>query len=243
MTAPDSHPLLRLLPLTLVVTGAILGVWLLGDRLTFESIRENREALIALRDADYLRAALLFVTIYIVIVSFSLPGATISTLVGGFLFGTGVGTVLNMIAATIGATILFLAARTSLGARLAARMDESSGKVKALKEGIDRNQWSMLFIMRFAPVVPFFVGNLIPAFVGVPLHRFVISTALGIIPGALVYTSAGAGLGAVFDSGDSFNFGLIFEPQFLWPLIGLCALSLLPMLMKLKRKPHAGHQY
>ena len=55
----------------------------------------------------------------------------------------------------------------------------------------------MLFLIRLVPAVPFFRGQPDPAFVGVPLHRFVISTFLGIIPGAVVYTSVGAGLGEV----------------------------------------------
>ena len=90
----------------------------------------------------------------------------------------------------------------------------------------------MLFLMRLVPAVPFFVANLIPAIVGVPLRRFVISTFLGIMPGALVYTAAGAGLGAVFDRGDTPDLGLIFEPQFLFPIIGLCVLAALPVLLK-----------
>jgi uncharacterized membrane protein YdjX (TVP38/TMEM64 family) len=83
--------------------------------------------------------------------------------------------------------------------------------------------------------VPFFVANLIPALVGVPLSRFVITTFLGIIPGAVVYTSVGAGLGEVFARGESPDLGIIFEPQILLPILGLAALAALPILIKAVR--------
>jgi len=94
----------------------------------------------------------------------------------------------------------------------------------------------VLFLMRLVPVVPFFVANLLPALVGVPLGRYVVTTFFGILPGALVYTSVGAGLGAVFAQGETPDLGIIFEPQILLPLLGLCALAALPMVLKALRK-------
>ena len=226
----------RRLPLIAIVIVAIVGAITLRDYLSFDALRENREALVGYRDANYLGTALLFMSIYIVIVGFSLPGATIATLTGGFLFSTFPGALFNITAATIGASAIFLAAKWGLGERLAARMESSDGAVKRIKDGIDENQWSVLFIMRLVPAVPFFVANLIPALVGVPLSRFVITTFLGIIPGTVVYTSVGAGLGEVFESGETPNFGIIFEPHILLPILGLSALAALPILIKLFRK-------
>jgi uncharacterized membrane protein YdjX (TVP38/TMEM64 family) len=169
---------------------------------------------------------------YVAIVAFSLPGATIATLTGGFLFGTAAGTVFNVTSATIGATLIFLAARHGFGDRLSARIETSEGVVRRIKAGIDENQWSMLFLIRLVPAVPFFVANLLPAFLSVPLHRYVVSTFFGIMPGALVYTSVGAGLGKVFAAGETPDLGIIFEPHILLPTLGLCALALLPVAMK-----------
>jgi uncharacterized membrane protein YdjX (TVP38/TMEM64 family) len=73
---------------------------------------------------------------------------------------------------------------------------------------------------------------LLPAFLEVPLRRFVISTFFGIIPGAVVYTSVGAGLGEVFARGETPNLGIIFEPHILWPILGLAALAALPIALK-----------
>ena len=225
----------RALPIALIVAVALIGAFTLSDYLSFEALRDNREALLAYRDNHYVWAAFVFMAIYVVIVAFSLPGALIASLTGGFLFGTLAGSVFNVVAATIGATMIFQAARWGLGERLAAGMDTSEGRIKRLKDGIDENQWSMLFLMRLVPVVPFFVANLLPAFVGVSLSRFVISTFIGIIPGGVVYTSVGAGLGEVFEQGQTPNLGIIFEPHVLLPILGLCALAALPILQKALR--------
>lgn len=224
--------LARFIPLILIAAAAIVGGVFLRDYLSFEALRDNREALIAFRDSNFPATVLVFIAAYVSIVAFSLPGATIASLTGGFLFGTLAGSSINVTAATIGATLIFLAARFGLGERLEARLDAADGKVARIKRGIDENQWSMLFFIRLVPVVPFFVANLIPAFLGVPLYRFVVSTFFGIIPGALVYTSVGAGLGEVFERGETPDLGIIFEPHILFPLLGLCALSLLPVVIK-----------
>ena len=157
------------------------------------------------------------------------------TLTGGFLFATFPGALYNITGATIGATAIFLAAQTSFGARFGAKLEASQGAVKRIKDALDENQWSALFLLRLVPAVPFFMANLIPAFLEVPLRRYVISTFFGIMPGAVVYTSVGAGLSEVFDSGETPNLGIIFEPHILLPILGLCLLAALPIAIKALR--------
>ena len=235
MTQPKTSRLIRLAPLIAIGLAAILGVVFLRDLVSFDALRDNRTALLAFRDAHYLLSVLGFIGIYILIVGFSLPGATIATLTGGFLFATFPGVLFNITGATVGATVIFLAARWGLGDRLSARMNATDGLVKRVKDGIDDNQWSMLFLIRLVPAVPFFMANLIPGLVGVPLSRFVVSTFFGIMPGAVVYTSVGAGLGEVFARGETPNLALIFEPQIFLPLLGLCLLAALPIVIKAVR--------
>lgn len=234
-SADGKSGLLRRLPLIVILVVAVIGAFTLGDVLSFDALARNREALIAFRDAHYVATVLVFIAAYVAIVAFSLPGATIATLTGGFLFATFPGALFNVIAATIGAVLIFLAARWGLGERLAARMDASEGTVKRIKTAIDTNQWEALFLIRLVPAVPFFVANLVPALVGVPLARFVITTFLGIIPGAVVYTSVGAGLGEVFARDETPDLGIIFEPHVLLPILGLCALAALPIVLKALR--------
>lgn len=232
MTEDAKPGLMRHLPLIIILGVALLGAFTLRDYLSFDALRDNRDALIGFRDEHYLLTVLGFVFAYVVVVGFSLPGALVATLTGGFLFGTLAGSLFSVTGATLGAAIIFLAARHGLGEKLKERMDASQGSINKIKKGLDENQWSMLFFIRLVPAVPFFVANLIPAFLAVPLYRFVVSTFLGIIPGSLVYSSVGAGLGEVFARGESPNLGLIFEPHILIPILGLSALSLLPVLIK-----------
>jgi uncharacterized membrane protein YdjX (TVP38/TMEM64 family) len=231
----NEHALMRRLPILAILAVAVTGAILFRDQLSFEALAKNREALLAFRDAHYAASAAVFVLTYVGIVAFSLPGATVATLTGGFLFGVFPGTLLNVAAATAGATVIFLAARAGFGEQLAARMDASEGLVRRMKTGIDANQWPMLFLIRLVPAVPFFAANLVPAFVGVPTHRYVVSTFFGIMPGALVYTSVGAGLGEVFARGETPDLGIIFEPRILLPLLGLAALAALPLVLRAVR--------
>jgi uncharacterized membrane protein YdjX (TVP38/TMEM64 family) len=236
MTHPkEANGVARRLPLIAILAVALLGAVAFRDVLNFDTLAEHREALMAYRDSHYWAMLALFLLAYITIVAFSLPGATVATLAGGFLYGTFPGALFNVVGATIGATLIFLAARWGLGERLAARMDASEGMVRRIKAGLDENQLSMLFLIRLVPAVPFFVANIVPAFLDVPLRRFAITTFLGIIPGTVVYTSVGAGLGEVFARGERPDLGIIFEPQVLLPLLGLAALSALPMLLKAVR--------
>ncbi len=224
---------MKRLPLIIIVIVAIVGAFTLRDYLTFEALRDNRQMLLEFRDENYLGTVAAFMVVYVVIVAFSLPGATIATLSGGFLFATFPGALFNIVAATIGATLIFAAARWGLGEKLSEKMNASEGVVKKIKAGIDENQWEMLFLIRLIPVVPFFVANVVPALVDVPMRRFVISTLFGIVPGTVVYTSVGAGLGSVFAGGETPDFGMIiFEPQILLPILGLCLLAVLPIVIK-----------
>lgn len=237
---PARNGLAAKLPFLAILAVAALGAFLLRDQLTFDALAQNRESLLAFRDANYALAVLAFMAAYVAIVAFSLPGATIATLTGGFLFGTFPGVLFNVTAATLGAIAIFTAARTGFGARFSARLEGQGGAVARLQQGLRENEWSVLLMMRLVPAVPFFLANLIPAFLGVSTFRFALTTFLGIIPGGLVFTSVGAGLGQVFAAGGTPDLGVIFEPHILLPILGLAALSALPMVLKRLRRGGAA---
>ncbi|MEP3329287.1 VTT domain-containing protein [Sedimentitalea sp.] len=234
---PDrsSHAVLRHIPLILILCVAVIGGFVLRDYLTFDTLRTNREALLAFRDQNLLGLAAAFVTLYVVIVAFSLPGAAVASVTGGFLFGLGAGTMLNVMSATIGACAIFLAARAGLGATLNAKLDASKGTAKRIRDGLRDHEINVLLLIRLVPAVPFFVANLLPALVGVKFRNFLWTTALGIIPGAIVFTWIGVGLGEVFDRGETPDLSLLWEPHILGPILGLCVLAALPIVIRLLR--------
>ncbi|NHB75538.1 TVP38/TMEM64 family protein [Rhodobacter calidifons] len=223
---------LRRLPILVILLAALIGAISLRDDLSFQTLARHREDLLAFRDAHYLWAVLAFLAGYVLIVGLSLPGGTVATLTGGFLFGLFPGVLYNVLGAGTGAVLIFLAARSGFGETLSRKLEGAGGAAARLQARLRENEWSVLFLMRLVPLVPFFVANLIPAFVGTSLTRFAVSTFLGIIPGALVFTSVGAGLGEVFARGEAPDLGIIFTLPVLLPLLGLAALAALPMFLR-----------
>ncbi|NIZ62854.1 hypothetical protein DL239_17935 [Sedimentitalea sp. CY04] len=235
--APDlaKHPIIRHLPLLFVLSVAVIGALTLREYLSFDTLRDNRESLLAYRDQNFLGLAVVFIGVYIVIVAFSLPGAAVASVTGGFLFGLFAGTVFNITAATIGAAAIFLAARWGLGEMLTAKLEASEGRMQAFKNGLRENEVSVLLLIRLVPAVPFFVANLLPALVGVKFRTFLWTTAIGIIPGGIVFTWIGVGLGEVFDRGGDPDLSLLWEPHIIGPILALSALAALPILINTLR--------
>jgi uncharacterized membrane protein YdjX (TVP38/TMEM64 family) len=207
----------------------------LGGLLSLDTLRTHREALAGWVGANAVVAGLAYVAAYVAAVAFSLPGAVFLTLAGGFLFGAVAGTLLTVTGATIGATLVFVFARAILGANA---LDRFGAPAARLADGIRRNAASYLLVLRLVPLFPFFLVNLVPAFVGVALPTYVATTFVGIIPGTAVFSLAGAGLGALLDQGDAITPATILTPEILTGLLGLAALSLaaIPLRKRFERR-------
>jgi uncharacterized membrane protein YdjX (TVP38/TMEM64 family) len=218
----------RLLPVVLLLAGLILFFVLdLDHYVTFETIREQRHWLTSQVTEFGIFAVMVFVVAYGVAVAFSLPVGLLFSLTGGFLFGEWLGTLYSVIGATLGATVLFMVARSALGDPLRERAGPWLSKVE---RGFADNALSYLLVLRLIVVFPFWVVNLVPAFLGVPLGTYVLGTFIGVIPGAFVINLAGAGLGAIFDTGEAFSPANVFTPEIIGALAGLAILALLPAL-------------
>jgi len=225
----------RLLPIFVIIAAISAFFYFdLGHYLSFSALAEHRHELASYVEANALQASLVYMGLYIAVVAFSLPGGMMMTLSGGFLFGTLWGAAMAVTGATLGATILFLIAKTSLGDFLLAKAGDT---IKKLQAGFEEDAWSYMFILRVVPIFPFFLVNLAPAFLGVPLRVYVVATLIGIIPGTFVYALAGSGLGQVFDQGGSFSAASIMTPTMIGAFVGLGVLALVPVLYKrLKQK-------
>ena len=221
--------LARYVPILLIATGAIAAFVLARDYLSFDALQANYEGLTAWRDQNIVLAVLSFAAIYTISVAFSVPGAIWLTLIGGFLFGTVLGTITVVLAATLGALLIFLAAKTALGDTLRAK---AGAWVARMEDGFREGEISYLLIMRLVPAVPFFIANLAPAFLGARTWTFVWTTIVGIVPGTLVFISIGAGLGEQLSRGEKPDLGVIFEWHILGPLLGLAVLAALPLILK-----------
>jgi len=225
----------RLLPLLLIAAVAVLFVASgLHRQLSFVELAAHRQELLAWVAAHPWLAPLGYIGLYVVVVAFSLPGAAVMTVSGGFLFGALFGSLYAIIGATSGAVILFMVAKTSLGDYLLEHYirRQQAGMLQRLQQGFADNALSYLFVLRLIPVFPFFLVNLAPAFLGVRLSTYVVATFFGIMPGGLVYALAGSGLGSVFDRGESFSVQGLLSPQLLAAMAGLALLALLPVVLR-----------
>ncbi len=223
-------PAWRFLPLVVLAAGAVFFFALgLDDYLTFEALKNNRQRLLALIADDAVLAALLFMAVYAAGIVFLPPSGTVMTLAGGFVFGAAAATLYVVVAATIGATALFLAARLSLGEMLHQRAGPAVRKMEA---GFHKSEMSYMLVLRLVPLFPFWLVNLAPAFLDVRLRTFVIGTFFGIIPGTAVYAYVGSGLGSIFETSESFSISAVMTPEIIAGLTALALLALVPVAYK-----------
>ena len=217
--------------IVLAVVGAVVLLRATGaaQQVSLITLATHRDALAAFVAANLALAAAAYVAFYVVAVAFSLPGAVFITLAGGLLFGAVAGTALTVLGATVGATAVFLFARRIFGADALDRMGPAA---RRLAEGIRRNAASYLLVLRLVPLFPFFLVNLVPAFVGVRLRTYVTTTAIGILPGTAVFSLAGEGLGDVLAMGGAFDVRGVLTPGIIAALVGLALLSLAAIPLK-----------
>ena len=218
----------RLIPAAVLLLGLALFLLLGCERyFSFEMLSRHHAALALWVSEHVVLAALLYVLAYALVVAFSLPIAILVTPVGGLLFGLTMGALLSVIAATLGSIAVFLAARTAFHDLFHARAGAALAK---LEDGFRRDSFNYLLFLRLVPVFPFWLVNIVPALLGMKLGPYTLATVIGIIPGAIVYSSVGASLGMVIDRGEAPDLGIIFEWRILLPLLGLALLALVPVL-------------
>lgn len=222
----DKRVLLLLAAVCVVVVIRATG---LSEFLSLDTLAAHRASLTGWVSANLALGALIYVAAYTAAVAFSVPGAVILTIAGGFLFGWVLGASLAVVGATIGACLVFVFARALFGKNALDRFGEQARKIAG---GFRRDAFMYLLALRLTPIFPFFLVNLAPAFVGVRLPVFAGATFLGIIPATAVFSLAGAGLGEVLDRGGALSVSSVLTPGVAGGLLGLACLSLAAIPLK-----------
>jgi uncharacterized membrane protein YdjX (TVP38/TMEM64 family) len=223
----------HLLPLALLFAG-LAALWAFGlqQDLSWPGLARHQADLLAIVAARPITTGGAYVAIYIVTVACSLPEGAVVTVAGGLLFGTALGAVLAVVGSSVGAVILFLAARYAFADLLAVR---AAPLMARIRPGLERDGFLYLLAIRLLPIFPFWLVNLAGAACGMRLRPFVAATVIGIIPATTVFAAIGAGLRDVLAKGQAPNLMVIFAPQVLLPLLGLAALTLLPVAWRVWR--------
>ena len=240
------HPGVRFLPLAILVA-AMIAVFGAGAHrsLSLENLIAHRDQLQAFVADQGAAALALYALVYIGTIALSVPGGAFLTIFGGFLFGWLVGGLATVVAATVGALIVFLIARTSVGGALAAR---AGPRLKRLADGFRDDAFAYLLFLRLVPVFPFWLVNLAPALFDVPLRTFALATAIGIVPGTFAFAFAGAGLDSVIaaqkaakqaciaagsaDCATGVDLHALVTPKLLVALAALGAVALIPVAVR-----------
>jgi len=225
----------RLLPLGILLAVAA-AVYFSGVTryLSYDALRANLETLQGFVEANAVLATFALVAVYGLGTALSLPAMSVVTVAAGVVYGTWIGFLGVWIGAVLGATAIFLIVRTSLGDALRRKARPWLGK---FERGFQMDEFNYLLALRLVPVFPFWVLNIAPALLGMKARSYILSTALGILPGTLVYVSVGNGAAETIRLGGRVDPAeLLFEPYIIGPIIGLALLSLLPVLLRRLRK-------
>lgn len=208
----------KYLPIVVIII-LMVAAWLSGvqEQVSLANFQTHKLELINFVAAHAVMAAVIFMAVYVAAVALSLPIATLLTLMGGFFFGTGLGTIYVVSAATLGATIIFLVAKSALGESLRAK---AGGLYQKIEKNMQENAVSYLLFLRLVPLFPFFLVNIVPALFKVPLRVFVLTTFFGIIPGSFVFVNLGQTLGELESLQDLVSGKTLFS----FALLGLFAL-------------------
>jgi uncharacterized membrane protein YdjX (TVP38/TMEM64 family) len=246
----------RYAPLAIVaILAALVPLTGLHRELSVETLFRHSAALDRFVAGHGPMAVAAFVALYVAVVSLSIPGAVYLTMAGGFLFGGVSGALASILGATLGATVLFLIARSAFGDALVRRAGARAGR---LAEGFREDAFNYLLFLRLVPVFPFFVVNLVAAVAGVRLLPFVLATAIGIVPATTVFAFVGAGLDSVLAAQEAghraclaagradcrldFSLGSVLTPQVVAALVGLGLLALLPVAVRRWRARRGGER-
>ena len=228
MTSKPTALWVRLWPVYVILIGLGLALsqgW--HEYLTLDSLSANAVSLDAMVRENFLIVFALYILVYAAATTFMVPGSAL-TIAGGFLFGLVLGTPATVIGATIGASILFFASKTSIGAVL---RDVAGPFIEKMRAGFAENPVSYMFALRLIPVFPFAAVNIAPGLLGAKYRDYLLTTFFGIMPGTLAYTWIGAAVKGTLLEGGTPDIGSLaanFVPAFL--ALGL--VSLLPVAHK-----------
>ena len=233
---PSFLDILRRFAPLFIMLGGFLFLMRSGivEAISFDTLRDNRDWLIEQVSARPTLAIAIYIALYATTTAVFLPGASVLTMTGGFLFGVWAGTAAAMAAASLGALAVFLASRTAFGDVFRGRL---SAILPAMEKGFRDSELSYMFILRLVPLFPFYAVNIAAALLGVRLRNYVIATVFGIAPGAFVYAGLGAGLDELLEAGDAPDLaGAFLKPEILAPVFGLVLLALIPVIYKAVRR-------
>ena len=233
MAKEDKIKLILAISYAIIVTvflWAFFANFSLSEITSYDFIKENRNYLNQFKTNNYLLSITLFfifTIFWVLLLGFGTPIA----LLGGFIFGKWIGTLIVAIALSIGATFLYLFSKYFLKDIIEKKFYE---KFKNLNEKFKKNEFIFFLIYRFIGGIPFFISNIIPTLFDVKVKNFLFGSILGMTPQLFVYVALGSGLENIINSNieaPSF-FSIIFSEEIYLPIVAFIILIIVGIFTK-----------
>ncbi len=230
-----------LIVLSIVFAIILFKIFDLDQYLSLEYLKASKERFSLLYREHTFVVIVVYMIIYVITTSLSLPGAAVLTIAGGALFGLWVGTLVVSFASTTGATLACLVSRFLLRDWVQSKIGD---RIKKINEGIEREGKFYLFTLRLIPIFPFWMINLAMGLTKIPLRTFYWVSQIGMLPGTIVYVNAGKELAKIDSLREIMSPGLIisFALLGLFPLIAKKAVSLYRRRISAKGKKPQQHK-
>ncbi len=200
------------------------------DFSSYELIRQNREALENIKNSNIFLSSIIFLIGTIIWVLFLGFGSPVF-LVGGFIFGKWLGTLLVVFGLSIGATFLYIFANYFLKDLVE---EKFSSRFSNFTEKFKKNEFVFFVIYRFVGGIPFFISNILPTIFNVKVRNFFLGSIIGMTPQLFVGVSLGAGLSKILEENSEVPsiLELIFSPDIYLPILGIIILVIIGFLLK-----------
>ena len=200
------------------------------DFSSYELIRQNREALDNIKNSNIFLSSIIFLIgtiVWVLLLGFGSP----VFLVGGFIFGKWLGTLLVVFGLSIGATFLYIFANYFLKDLVE---EKFSSRFSNFTEKFKKNEFVFFLIYRFVGGIPFFISNILPTIFNVKVRNFFVGSIIGMTPQLFVGASLGAGLSKILEENSEVPsiLELIFSPDIYLPILGIIVLVIIGFLLK-----------
>ena len=204
------------------------------DISSIKVIHSNQDQLNILKENNLilLISIFFFITVlWVFLLGFGSPVA----LIGGFIFGKWIGTIVVTLSLSIGALCLYILAKFFLYEFLKEKLFM---KFKKLDLMFQKKQLLVMIIFRFVGIVPFFLANLLPVIFNINTKNYLLGTIIGIMPAIFIMASLGSGINEAIYSFEEFPslLSLIFLPEIYFPIIGFLIILILSIILKKKFK-------
>ena len=198
---------------------------------SYDFIKENRLYFFKLKNSNLFLISIIFLIFTILWVFPFLGFGSPIALVGGFIFGKWIGTLIVVIGLSFGATLLYLFGNYFLKNYI---RDNFLKKFKELKNRFKKSEFLYLLIYRMIGGIPWQLQCLLPTLFNVRLKNYFFSTLIGIIPGTFLIVSIGSGLDKVIEQNSKVPkiVDIIISPEIYIPLLAFISLILISIILR-----------